>query len=498
MNNEYYSDPVFPLLSHPSTYRSRRHHASFYDLKQDKTSIFRAKGPGCIKMMWICLSNNLEAPDKVNIEIYADGAKKPQVDMSLYHFFGILLNRYPYRVDCAAFQVLPRYIDPKAAGGYGFTSYIPIPFESSCEIYLSNSEESPVHGSVYADWHQYMDDADMTPYRLHAEYHGEFPPEHRSSFLMADIDGRGFVAGIFKGIEQKNHRDMIYHTGGQTWLMDGETDAHAIHGCNEEDDFGLHWGYQETMSPLVGCPYLCHKHNYDQDGVIYRFFSNDAIQFKNSLYLTSQARSDNTETTVYFYLRDGVTPPVAGFQFIPEWQAVGTYPCPDYEVFRKGEAPEFSADLWGNGDDGLRSGRLTAHHGWLNMWPLFIRGEDIETSAPECRADVSAYLRTRIYAEQAGDRTFQLTFCNYAAIWLNGKLIAVYDHGDEFCAENINLLFKRGNNKLLLKTSHVDFRKNAHRDLWTLNCKLLGLEAADKHVELLRNQRFLEPDEDRE
>lgn len=475
MNVNNYCDPVFPLLSHPSTYRSRRYHASLKELKKGRAPVFEATGPGCIKTMWFCIANIVEKPETVRIEIYADDDDTPKVDMHLFHFFGIFLDRYPYRVDCAAFQVLPRYIGPRAASGFGFTSFIPIPFSKSCIVYLRNNDDSPVYGGVYADWHQYPEGTALTPYRLHANYHGEFPAEHRSLFPMADITGAGFVAGIFKGIRQRNYRDMIYHTGGQVWLMDGETEPNAIHGDNEEDDFGLHWGYQETMTPLIGCPYHNHKEMFDQDGVIYRFFSNDAIQFKNSLYLASQARSDDTETTVYYYLEDGAALSTPAFEFLPDWQVIGPYPCPDYETFAQGEQPENSPDIWDREfeKEGLRKGAITAKHGWVNMWPVCISGKSIEASSPECRGNTCAYARTVIAAEKARERIFRITFCDYMTVWLNGERIGAHKHGYELSPEDIVLKLSAGKNELLVKTSHADMGESYQKDLWAFNCKLL-------------------------
>ena len=47
---------------------------------------------------------------------------------------------------------------------------------------------------------------------------------------MADLSGKGFVAGIVKGIRQREHTDMIYHTGGQVWMIDGESDPPCHEG----------------------------------------------------------------------------------------------------------------------------------------------------------------------------------------------------------------------------------------------------------------------------
>ena len=56
---------------------------------------------------------------------------------------------------------------------------------------------------------------------------------------MLETEGRGFVAGLFMGAIHKDHSDMVFHTGGMRILIDGETEPHAIRGCNMEDDYGF-------------------------------------------------------------------------------------------------------------------------------------------------------------------------------------------------------------------------------------------------------------------
>ena len=84
-------------------------------------------------------------------------------------------------------------------------------------------------------------------------------------------------------------------------MIDGETDPHVIRGYNEEDDFGLCFGYHEVMTRWIGCTYLRYGSEYDQDGVVYRFFGTDPVRFDSSLLLRCGCRADDTETVVYYY-----------------------------------------------------------------------------------------------------------------------------------------------------------------------------------------------------
>ena len=61
---------------------------------------------------------------------------------------------------------------------------------------------------IMTDWQQFPDGTNITPYRFHAVYRSEYPASHHSSILMADLSGKGFVAGVVKGIRQREHTDM--------------------------------------------------------------------------------------------------------------------------------------------------------------------------------------------------------------------------------------------------------------------------------------------------
>ena len=45
---------------------------------------------------------------------------------------------------------------------------------------------------------------------------------------------------------------MIWHTGGDTWLIDGETDPHVLRGIGSEDLFGHSFGVYPDMSQWTG------------------------------------------------------------------------------------------------------------------------------------------------------------------------------------------------------------------------------------------------------
>ena len=120
------SDPNFPLIQLPAEYDSHRTTKRFDPKSGQGEEILNVKGPGCVRHFWITATS----PERLQIEITYDGADKPQINMRMHHFFGVLLNQKAYRIESAPIKLLPKS---------GFNSYFPIPFQKSCKIEISPS-----------------------------------------------------------------------------------------------------------------------------------------------------------------------------------------------------------------------------------------------------------------------------------------------------------------------------------------------------------------------
>ncbi len=99
---------------------------------------------------------------------------------------------------------------------------------------------------------EYDSKASLTPYRLHALFSEEKPAAPLGTALLGAIDGKGFVAGMFHAIVRHDHCDVIWHTGGDTWLIDGETNPHVLRGIGSEDVFGHSGGVYKDLSQWMG------------------------------------------------------------------------------------------------------------------------------------------------------------------------------------------------------------------------------------------------------
>ena len=319
------ADPAVPMIALPSDFRSRRTNSDQKIPASGVVEIANLTGLGCVRHLWLLPG------DKVRLLIHVDGSEQPQVDMPLTSFFGVLHDWDPYFIDCAAYTVLPNPIEG-VPGTPGYNLFLPIPFAESCRIAIQGATGERAVAMV--DWQAYDGSTELTPYRLHAA-HGRFQPApERGSFVeLANIDGRGFIAGVAVGYIQNNFTDMVFHTGGMTLLIDGETDPYVIRGHNVEDDFGFTWGFNDRQTRWLGCPYHINRGRLNQDGMFYRFFGPDPISFHSSLIFRTGSRGDHMETVVYYYR---IPNSHSAAMETPEiWQAAGLFPHEDeWESFR--------------------------------------------------------------------------------------------------------------------------------------------------------------------
>ena len=300
-----FQDPAVPLIALPTTFTSRREKKEVRLDKSGFAEVANINGPGCIRHVWFLTINN---QDKLTLEITVDGADEPQVRAPLNSFFGVMQDRDPYFVDCAAFAVLP---NPEAGkkdalipGTPGYNLFLPIPFSTSCRI-LVRGNEGAFLGTV-VDWHRYEAGTPLTSYRLHAapKRFATTPPRG-GTIEMAKVTGNGFLAGFVTGYLQKNKSDMVFHTGGIKIRLDEETDPYTIEGNNVEDDYGFTWGFNNHQTRWIGCPTHQNRGRNDQDGVFYRFFGPDPIAFRSSMTFLAGSRGDDMETVVYYYKKSG-------------------------------------------------------------------------------------------------------------------------------------------------------------------------------------------------
>ena len=466
--NATMQDPAVPMIQLPVRFKSRRTNTATVprtDPEPYHVDIFDVEGCGCVRHIWFLFA------EARRIEIKVDGAERPQVDVPLKPFFGIMHDWTPYFVDNAAYTVLPNYETPQMPGNPGYNLWLPIPFARSCRIRIyveapPDGRVTGLHGSVctMVDWHEYESDAALTPYRFHAEHHRYTPaPPRNSAYQMAEVDGTGFIAGIVLGSRQRNYTDMIYHTGGMSILIDGESDPNAIRGTNMEDDFGFSWGFHLHQSSWNGSPYHKWGGRNDQDGVIYRFFGPDPIAFESSISFQCGSRDDDIETVAYFYrIPDTRSPPITTPD---EWQVTGFYENgDDLDGFNATEDVEdIPLDQWGSrfADREHFIRTVPRNRGWL----------DLRFSGIDPKLTASHFTGRSMYAgstlDSGHDRQAVLRICydDWLKIWVNRELVDSLRSEGRFETVRLPIQLKEGRNELLLKSNNLGHVWNP----WILN-----------------------------
>lgn len=454
VNTDVYSDVTMPLIKLPTEFTAHRQNSDHTAKWKDYVDILDVEGPGCVRSFWILFAEGK------TIEINVDGADQPQVKMPLESFMGLLLDFEPYVINSAPIVALP---NPLNNGSPGYTCYFPIPFQKSCRIRVYSNSTGALGSMV--NWHKYNKDAKITPYRFYANRNIEKPAKPRGMFKMLEAEGNGFVAGIFMGVKQLAHDDYMYHNGGMHWLIDGETNPSVMRGQNMEDDYGFTWGFHPICTPWFGCPFQSQTNKLDQEAAVYRFFGPDPIPFKSSIHLNTGSRPDNTETVVYYYLKEGSSAPKVTTP--KEWQVVGTFECKNEDDFNKQEITEFTGDVWADelSVDGEKFTvrKLKPERTWINLNRKYITPK----WTPYALTDVSIYARAFIDSDKDKNATIILSFDDWMTVWLNGNKIGTYKHEKGFATASIPIRLKKGKNDIVLK--YANFNKLPNNRQWVFN-----------------------------
>ena len=446
-----FPDPAVPMIQLPMEFKSQRVVTHAVVKKGQAVDILNVKGPGAVRSFWQLFAQNL------SIEITVDGADVPQVNVPSRPFFGVMHDLEDYFINSAGIVVVPNPA-PGVPGTPGYNCYMPIPFRESCRISIRASEDQLVDTMV--NWHQYPKGTLITPFRFHAAYNLKKPAVPRDGFQMLDAEGRGFVAGLFMGAIQKEHSDMVFHTGGMRILIDGETDPHAIRGCNMEDDYGFTWGFNDRQTAWFGCPWHKNRSRNDQDGVFYRFFGPDPIAFHSSISLSTGCRPDDTESVLYYYRVPGSKAPTV---ITPTaWQVTDPFPGSEtWEGFQRAEfAERISGDKWG---DQIRDGEqikaihsINSDHTWLSLNRLFGQLEH-----------QSVYAKANVDSDQPRKAFLRIAADDYATVWFNGKKISELRHENGLETVRLPVDLKHGTNEIVIKTNN---KLSNNRYLWALSC----------------------------
>ncbi len=453
-------DPNFPLIRLPADYDSHRSTKRVDLDKGQSCEILNAKGPGCVRHFWITTT----VPDDLEIEIVCDGAEAPQVRMTMHQFFGVLLGKEPYRIKSGPIKLLPKN---------GYNSYFPIPFQSSCRIVLRNKGTRKTAIWSMVNWQKYDKDATITLYRLHAEFSEEKPADPFGTTLLGSIGGQGFVAGMIHAIIRKDRRDVIWHTGGDTWLIDGETNPHAMRGIGSEDVFGHSFGVHKDMNPWMGAGHVIGSGPKTSEVVAYRFFGIDSVAFDSSLVLRFGTLANDIENILYYYKVRGSKPPAV--ESPARWKLAGPLEVSDFKAFKQADLPESVLEgahaEWRWGRRTLSSVEMETERTWVDFCRWFRRKHrgNVGTQPANC----AAYASTTIASRKERNVTLRFGCDDWMKIWLNGRPVTTLKHDHGFEMAEVPVKLKQGDNSLVVRLSNFD---NVEWRCWAFSCTISNRE----------------------
>ena len=343
-----------------------------------------------------------------------------------------------------------------------------------------------------ADWQKYPPDTKLTPLRLHAVHRRETPAERFGSIQMADFEGSGFIAGMAQAISVKDDSDAWYHTGGDTFLLDGETGPNPLRGIGGEDVFNMSFGIWPVQTDWVGAPFTERRGKDNAlgsgyDGVMYRIFGPDPIFFQTSASLRFGTKANDTESLIYAYLAPKPAPKILAPQ---QWLTAGPFECNSYEDYTRREWAEDDPSKWpkehvaGFGAfnstlKGLPEGPTTFpvpvvlayEHGWCDFIRSYRgRGRTNNGAQP---AEASAYALGKLNVPRAGVYVLRVGFDDWIKVWVNGKEVYSGRHDKGFAEATATVELPAGEATVLVKLSNFD---NTQWRLWEFALRLENRE----------------------
>lgn len=460
------------FLKLPKPIRSRR--ISFAgELVSGETKKFSLGGKGCIKHWWFTYlygstedandGGDLRAVHNVNLRIHFDGESQPSVNQLIDTFFGTFLDIEPVTLNSAPITVLKRN---------GFNSWFPMPFSDGFEYLITNNNPRPICIWFMADIHMYDEVDSLTPLRFKSKYTKLDPAPDYSFMETAEIIGKGFVTGIFHGTDARCKTDSWFHSGGDTWLLDGEGVATVIRGNGGEDFVGYSFGIHYSNYLWQGATYCDSpdgKGGRNTPCIFYRFFGPDAIVFNSSAICKFGTKASRIETNLYYYVETVIPEKI---NVISDWYLCAPFDGSSYEAFQQNEFPEFEEPSDKTFSTNLPSwqpnprrpekdrpqpyvGRWVkaeSKRGWIDFLDHF-RGINFANNST-CGENGAAYALGWINSEEDKEISLNISYDDWIKVWVNDLHIFTNHHDKGFETDQIKVPLVKGRNKILIKLSN--------------------------------------------
>lgn len=447
-------------------------------------------GPGAITHIWITFAKDAFLGRRVLMRCFWDDETEPSVEAPVGDFFGVPFGLFGSELELdTPWLVL--------APANGLNCYFTMPFARHARIEIMPAEEVSIAGFYVQIDHCSFDGAlpaEWEDMRFHAQFRFENPCEqYGRNYLFLDAMGQGILMGATFGITMRHPQpDAWFHGGGDTMLIDGESQATVLHGIGAEDFVGHSWGVKKFHSRYIGTPY----EDRDEEGRLkrlglYRFFVQDPVFFTRSIRAVLGALGNAYSSVVYWYQTEPHRPffrvPSADkrlpdaealygrYDLEPQpaenWSILAPFPCNPGEPFgtarsfETGETDDEHYRYTPVGVEGhsrptrpgsefmdVRWQPQTAHHHFVDF-------NIAARPAITCiclQTDVVGYALRYVQFPSDGEAQFHFAFDDEAAVWVNDQQCFRGCHPHGFRAVAFTARVRKGRNRILVKLSNQE------------------------------------------
>ena len=242
-----------------------------------KTLLDYQEGAGIIKRMWITVNDR--SPEMLRslvIRCYWDGAKKPAVEAPLGDFFSCGTELKAFESELFS-----------SAEGRSFNSFVPMPFNKSAKITVTNESDKSLSHLFYEINFIALEEPEKDALYFHCYWKRERETVLGEDYVVLPcIQGKGRILGTAFVVNPNPAYGLLWWGEGEVKIyVDGDTNLPTLCGTGTEDYIGTAWSQGVYTNRYQGC-LVADWENYKW--MFYRLHIVDPIFFVNDIKFTIQ------------------------------------------------------------------------------------------------------------------------------------------------------------------------------------------------------------------